>query len=75
MLELNDVVKNGSDQEALFFKNQVGDDVKKLTNSYSKLKTKPGKLATMVFAPVKEHKEQLGRLFEGVYPRYSCMTT
>ncbi|XP_065920493.1 tripartite motif-containing protein 2-like isoform X2 [Dysidea avara] len=76
--ELNDAVKNGSDQEALFMKKQVGDDVKKLTNSYSKLKTKPVELATMVFAPVKEYKKsfpQFGQLFEDVPIPNNCEVT
>ena len=75
---LNDAVKNGSDQEALFMKKQVGDDVKKLTNCYSKLKTKPVELATMVFAPMKEYKKsfpQFGRLFEDVPIPNNCEVT
>ena len=55
--ELNDAVKNGSDQEVLLMKKQVGDDVKKLTNSYSKLETNPVELATIMFAPMKDYKE------------------
>ena len=65
--ELNDAVKNGSDQEALFMKKQVGDDVKRLTNSYSKLETEPVELPTMEFVPSKEYKEsfpQFGQLFD-----------
>ena len=75
---LNDAVKNGSDQEALFMKKQVGDDVKKLTNCYSKLKTKPVELATMVFAPVKEYRKsfpQFGRLIEDVPIPNNCEVT
>ena len=76
--ELNDAVKNGSDQEALFMKKQVGDDVKKLTNSHSKLETKPVELPTMVFVHVKEYKNsfpQFGRLFEDVPIPNSCEVT
>ena len=65
--ELNDAVKNGSDQEALFMKKQVGDDVKRVTDSYKKLETEPIELPIVKFAPVKKYKEvfpQFGQLFE-----------
>ena len=55
--ELDDMVKNGSDQEELFMKKQVGDDLKRLTVSYSKLETEPVELSTMGFAPTKNYKE------------------
>ena len=55
--ELNDAVMNGSDQEALFAKKQVGNDVKRLTESYKKLDTDPVEFATLEFVPVKEYKE------------------
>ena len=73
--ELNDAVKNGSDQEALFMKKQVGDDVKRLTNSYSKLETEPVELPTMEFVPSKEYKEsfpQFGQLFDDVAIPDNC---
>ena len=55
--ELNDAVTNGSDQEALFAKKQVGNDVKRLTESYKKLDTDPVEFATLEFVPVKEYKK------------------
>ncbi|XP_065885311.1 tripartite motif-containing protein 2-like [Dysidea avara] len=67
--ELSDAVKNGSDQEALFMKKQVGDDVKRLTISYSKVETEPVELPTMEFIPTKKYKETFplfGRLFDEV---------
>jgi len=39
--ELNYAVTNGSDQEALFTKKQVSNDVKRLTECYKKLNTRP----------------------------------
>ncbi|XP_065911104.1 tripartite motif-containing protein 2-like [Dysidea avara] len=76
--ELNDAVKNGSDQEALFVKKQVGDDVKRLTNSYSKLETEPVELPTMKFAPAKKYKEsfpQFAQLFDDVAIPDNCEVT
>jgi len=69
--ELNDAVKNGSDQEALFMKKQVGDDVKRLTSTFSKLEIEPVELPTMEFVLVKKYKEsfpQFGQLFDDVLP-------
>ena len=54
--ELNDAVKNGSDLEALFMKKQVGDDVKRLTTTYNKLKTEPVELPTIEFVHVKKYR-------------------
>ena len=65
--ELNDAVTNGSDQEALFAKKQVSNDVKRLTECYKKLDTNPVELATIEFVPVKEYKElfpQFGQLYD-----------
>ncbi|XP_065912652.1 tripartite motif-containing protein 2-like [Dysidea avara] len=76
--ELNDAVKNGSDQEALFVKKQVGDDVKRLTDSYSKLETEPVELPTMEFAPSKKYKEsfpQFAQLFDDVAIPDNCEVT
>jgi len=76
--ELNDVVKNGSDQEALFMKKQVGDDVKRLIDSFSKLETKPVELPTMEFVPTKKYKEsfpQFGLLFDDVAKPDNCEVT
>ena len=63
--ELNDAMKNGSDQEALSMKKQVIDDVKRINDSYNKLDTQ---LATMEFVPVEEYRKsipQFGYLSHG----------
>ena len=76
--ELNDAVKNGSDQEALFMKKQVGDDVKRVTDSCKKLETEPIELPKVKFAPVKKYKEvfpQFGRLFEVIAIPDNCEVT
>ena len=64
--ELSEAVKSGSDQEALFVKKQVAEDVKRLTSDYNKLNTEPVELATMEF--VKENYEPIplfGSMFYG----------
>jgi len=76
--ELNDVVKNGSDQEALFMKKQIGDDVKRVTDSYRKIETEPNELPAVKFAPVKKYKEvfpQFGRLFDDAPVPNNCEVT
>ena len=76
--ELNDAVKYGSDQEALFMKRQVGNDVKRLTISYSKLETEPVELPTMEFVPAKTFKKsfpQFGQLFDDVAIPDNCEVT
>ena len=45
--ELSEAVKSGSDQEALFMKKKVVEDMKRLTSDYNKLKTEPVKLDNM----------------------------
>ena len=60
--ELNDAVKN--DQEALFTKKQVGDNVKRLTDSYSKLETEPVELPTMEFVHTNKSFPLFGQLCE-----------
>jgi len=72
--ELNDAVKNGSDQEALFMKKQVGNDVKRLTDSYSKLETNPVELPTMEFVPTQKFP-QFGQLFDDVAIPDNCEVT
>jgi len=75
--ELNNAVKNGSDQEALFMKKQVGDDMKRLTDSYSKLETEPSGLPLIEFVPTKKYKKalpQFGQLFDDVIPE-NCEVT
>ena len=65
--ELHDAVTNGSDQEALFAKKQVSNDVKRIIDCYKKLDTNPVELATIEFVPVKEYKEsfpQFGQLYD-----------
>ena len=56
MKELNNAIKSGSDQEALFMKKQVTEDVKRMTDGYKQLKTEPVELATMQFIPVEVHQ-------------------
>ena len=76
--ELNEAVKNGSDQEALFIKKQVGEDVKRLTNSYRKLETKPVELPTMKFVSSKDYEKlfpQFGQLFDDVAIPDNCEVT
>lgn len=69
--ELNTaIIKNGSDQETLLMKRQVADDVRKLSDSYSKLDTQPVQLSIMEFIPIEEYKTsmpQFGHLFDGAY--------
>ena len=68
MKELNNAVKNGSDQEALFVKRQVTEDVKRLTDCYKNLKIEPVKSVSMLFCPVKEYQDyfpQFANLFYG----------
>ena len=57
MKELNNAIKSGSDQEALFMKKQVTEDVKRMTDGYKQLKTEPVELATMQFIPVEEYQK------------------
>ena len=66
--ELNGIMKNGSDQEALLtrMKKQVVDDVKRISDSYDQLDTQPVQSATMEFVPVEEYKisiPKFGHLF------------
>jgi len=75
---LNDAVKNGSDQETLFMKKQVGDDMKRLTAIFSKLETEPVELPTITFAPAIKYKEsfpQFGQLFDDVVIPDNCEVT
>ena len=76
--ELNDVVENGSDQEALFMKKQVGDDVKRLTTLYNKLETEPVELPTMEFIPTKSYVKsfpQFGQLSDDKVVPENCEAT
>ena len=68
MKELNNDVKSGSDQEALFMKKQVTEDVKRLTDCYKELKTEPVELPNMQFIPVEEYQNgfpQFANIFYG----------
>ena len=68
MKELNNAIKSGSDQEALFMKKQVTEDVKRITDSYERLKTEPVELATMQFIPVEQYQKwfpQFANVFNG----------
>ena len=59
MKELNNDVKSGSDQEALFMKKQVTEDVKRLTDCYKELKMEPVESANMQFIPVEQYQNYL----------------
>ena len=66
--ELNNAMKNGSDQEILLMEKKLVDNVKKLSDSYNKLDTQPVQLTTTEFIPVEEYKKlmpQFGCLFDG----------
>ena len=63
MKELNNAVIGGSDQEVLFMKKQISEDVKRLTNYYKELKTEPLESATMQFIPVEGWFPQFANLF------------
>ena len=66
--ELNCAMKKGSDQETLLMKEQVFDDVKRLSDSYNQLDTQQVQPATVEFVPVEEYKTslpQVGHLFYG----------
>ena len=68
MKELNNAIKSGSDQEALFMTKQVTEDVKRITDSYERLKTEPVELATMQFIPVEQYQKwfpQFANVFYG----------
>ena len=64
--ELNDAVTNGSDQEPLFAKKQVSNDVKRLTESYKKLDSDPVEIPTIEFVPVREYKNLFPQ-FSGIF--------
>ena len=65
MKELSEAVKSGSDQEALFVKKQVAEDVKRLTSDYNKLNTEPVELANMEFIQENWSIPLLGNMFYG----------
>ena len=67
MKELNNAIKSGSDQEALFMKKQVTEDVKRMTNGYKQLKTEPVELATMQFIPVEEYQKRFSQFANVFY--------
>ena len=58
--ELNGAMKNhGSDQEALFMKKQVVDDMKRISDNYNKLNTQSEPSATMEFVTVEEYNKSM----------------
>ena len=61
--ELHYAIKSGSDQEALFMKKRVTENMKRMTECYRKLKSEPAELATMQFIPVEEHQK--------LFPQYA----
>ena len=70
--ELNDAVTNGSDQEALFAKKQVSNDVNRLTDSYKKLDSDPVEMPTIEFVPVKKYKDLFPQ-FSHVHDDYAII--
>ena len=76
--ELNDAVTNGSDKEALFAKKQLHSDIKRVTECYKKLDTKPVEIAAIEVIPVKKYKEsfpQFCQLFDGRIVPANCEVT
>ena len=76
MKELNNAIKSGSDQEALFMKKLVTEDVKRLIDGYKQLKTEPAELATMQFIPVEEYQNsfpQFANVFYGDADPFTSM--
>ena len=63
--ELSEAVKSGSDQEALFMKKQLAEDVKRLTSDYKKLDTEPVELANMEFVKSQKSFPSFGSMFYG----------
>ena len=73
--ELNDAVTNGSDQEALFAKKQVSNNIKRVTECHN---NNPFELATIDFVPAKEYKmcfPQFARLCDGSPIPGNCEVT
>ena len=69
--ELNSAMKKGPHQDTLLMKKQVVDDVKKISDGYNKLDTRPIQSATMEFILVEEYKKSLphfGHLMDDVCP-------
>ena len=61
-------IMNASDQEMLLMKKGLADDVKRLSDYYSKLDTQPAQFTIMEFVPVEEYKKslpQFAHLFDG----------
>ena len=70
MKELNNAVKSGSDQEALFMKKRVTENIKRLTDCFNKLNVEPVEAAVVQFVPVKDYEHscpQFGHVLYG-YP-------
>ncbi|XP_065893275.1 E3 ubiquitin-protein ligase TRIM71-like [Dysidea avara] len=65
--ELSEAVKSGSDQEALFVKKQVAEDVKRLTSDYNKLNTEPVESSTLEFGEYDKSFPIFGRLLSSEY--------
>ena len=65
--ELKCAMRDGSDQETLLMKKQLADDVKRLSDCYSKLDAQPVELTTVEFVPVIEYNSLplFGCLFDG----------
>ena len=65
---LKGAIMDGSDQETLLMKKGLADDVKRLSEHYSKLDMQQAQFTTMEFVPIEEYKKsmpQFARLFDG----------
>ena len=65
MKEVDDAVKESSDEEALSAKKQVINQMKELTDKYKKLDTSPVESNNIKFYPSKVHLPQFSNLIEG----------
>ena len=65
---LKGAIMDGSDQETLLMKKGLADDVKRLSEHYSKLDMQQAQFTTMEFVPIEKYKKsmpQFARLFDG----------
>ena len=67
MKELTDAIKDGSDQEVLFMKKQVTEDVKRMSKIYKRSKTEPVEPTTMQVIPVEEYQDSFPQFANIIY--------
>ena len=75
MKELNNAIKSGSDQEVLFMKKQVTEDVKRMTDGYKRLRAEPIELTTMQFVPVEEYQNSFPQFANVFYGEANALTS